>query len=57
MVIVAGKYDILAECVTEDDNQLLDVVNRQIRTMSGVLSTETFIYLDLRKQTYTWGTR
>ncbi len=57
MVVVAGKYDILAECVTEDDPHLLDVVNRQIRTMPGVLSTETFMYLNLRKQTYTWGTR
>lgn len=57
MVVVAGKYDILAECVTEDDHHLLDVVNRQIRTMPGVLSTETFMYLNLRKQTYTWGTR
>jgi Lrp/AsnC family transcriptional regulator for asnA, asnC and gidA len=57
MVVVAGKYDILAECVTEDDHHLLDVVNRQIRNISGVLSTETFMYLNLRKQTYTWGTR
>lgn len=57
MVVVAGKYDILAECVTEDDHHLLDVVNRQIRSMPGVLSTETFMYLNLRKQTYTWGTR
>ena len=57
MVVVAGKYDILAECVTEDDHHLLDVVKRQIRSMPGVLSTETFMYLNLRKQTYTWGTR
>ena len=57
MVVVAGKYDILAECVTEDDHHLLDVVNRQIRSMPGVFSTETFMYLNLRKQTYTWGTR
>lgn len=57
MVMVAGKYDILAECVTEDDDHLLDVVNRQIRAIAGVISTETFMYLKLRKQTYTWGTR
>lgn len=57
MVVVAGKYDILAECVTEDDHHLLEVVNRHIRKMPGVLSTETFTYLNLRKQTYTWGTR
>jgi Lrp/AsnC family transcriptional regulator for asnA, asnC and gidA len=57
MVVVAGKYDILAECVTEDDEHLLYVVNRQIRTLAGVTATETFMYLKLHKQTYTWGTR
>ena len=57
MVVVAGKYDILAECVTEDDEHLLYVVNRQIRTLTGVTATETFMYLKLHKQTYTWGTR
>lgn len=57
LVVVAGKYDILAECVTEDDDHLLDVVNRRIRAIEGVNSTETFVYMTLRKQTYTWGTR
>jgi Lrp/AsnC family transcriptional regulator, regulator for asnA, asnC and gidA len=57
LVVVAGKYDILAECVTEDDEHLLYVVNQNIRALTGVTATETFIYLKLHKQTYTWGTR
>ena len=27
------------------------------RSVPGVRSTETFVYLKLAKQTYTWGTR
>lgn len=57
LVVVAGKYDILAECVTEDDDHLLEVVNQRIRGLDGVVSTETFMYMKLLKQTYTWGTR
>lgn len=57
LVEVAGKYDILAECVTEDDEHLLEVVNKRIRAIDGVISTETFMYMKLLKQTYTWGTR
>ena len=38
-----------------DDSQLLDTVSR-IRSVDGVESTETFVYLGLRKQTYAWGT-
>ncbi|MEZ5116289.1 MAG: Lrp/AsnC family transcriptional regulator [Candidatus Nanopelagicales bacterium] len=57
LVITAGGYDILAEVVAEDDEHLLEIVNRRIRSIPGVRVTETFVYLKLRKQIYTWGTR
>ena len=56
VVITAGSVDLLVEVVCEDDDQLLDVVTR-IRSVDGVESTETHLYLGLRKQTYAWGTR
>lgn len=57
LVVCAGSFDILAELVAEDDEHLLEVVNRSIRAIPEVRSTETFVYLKLRKQIYTWGTR
>ena len=57
LVITAGQYDLLVEVVCEDDDHLLDVINKRIRTIPGVVHTETFVYLKLRKQIYTWGTR
>jgi len=57
VVITAGSVDLLAEVVCEDDDHLLDIVNKRIRLIEGVRSTETFVYLKLKKQTYTWGTR
>ena len=57
LVITAGSFDVLAEVVCEDDEHLLQVVNQRIRAIDGVRSTETFVYLELSKQTYTWGTR
>jgi Lrp/AsnC family transcriptional regulator, regulator for asnA, asnC and gidA len=56
VVITAGSFDVLVEVVCEDDDQLLDTVAR-IRGVAGVESTETHLYLGLRKQTYAWGTR
>jgi Lrp/AsnC family transcriptional regulator, regulator for asnA, asnC and gidA len=56
VVITAGSVDLLVEVVCEDDDQLLDTVAR-IRGVDGVESTETHLYLGLRKQTYAWGTR
>ena len=44
----------MAEVVVENDLELLDLTNR-MRNVPGVRNTETFIYLDLVKQTFTWG--
>jgi Lrp/AsnC family transcriptional regulator for asnA, asnC and gidA len=57
LVVCAGSFDVLAEIVAEDDDHLLEVINRRIRAIPDVRSTETFVYLKLRKQIYTWGTR
>jgi Lrp/AsnC family transcriptional regulator, regulator for asnA, asnC and gidA len=56
VVVTAGSFDVILEIVCEDDDRLLDTVAR-IRSVEGVESTETFVYLGLRKQTYAWGTR
>ena len=57
VVITAGSFDVLAEVVCEDDAHLLQLLNERIRTIPGVRSTESFVYMKLSKQTYTWGTR
>jgi Lrp/AsnC family transcriptional regulator for asnA, asnC and gidA len=56
VVITAGSFDLLIEVVCEDDDHLLEIIGR-VRTIPSVTSTETFVYLKLRKQTYSWGTR
>ncbi len=57
VVLTAGSFDILVELVCADDDHLLRVLNDQIRSVPGVRETETFVYLKLAKQTYSWGTR
>jgi Lrp/AsnC family transcriptional regulator for asnA, asnC and gidA len=53
VVITSGSFDLL---VCEDDSHLLEILSR-VRGVPSVTSTETFVYLKLRKQTYGWGTR
>ena len=55
VVITAGTYDVLAEVVCESDERLLELISEKIRRIEGVARTETFMYLKLRKQTYSWG--
>ena len=54
LVITAGSYDFLAEVVVRDEGELLAATNA-IRATPGVVTTETFVYLELVKQTFTWG--
>lgn len=54
VVVTAGSFDILVELVVSDDGAFLDLVNR-IRRIKGVLTTESFVYLRIAKQTYEWG--
>lgn len=57
LVLTAGSFDILAEVICENDDDLIDLLNTRIRGIEGVHSTETFVYLRLTKQFYNWGTR
>jgi len=57
LVIVAGSFDLLVEIVCEDDDGLLHLLNDKIRAVPGVASTDTFTYLKICKETYSWGTR
>jgi Lrp/AsnC family transcriptional regulator for asnA, asnC and gidA len=57
VVLCAGSFDLLVECVCADDAHLLSLLNDSIRSIPGVRTAETFVYLELAKQTYAWGTR
>jgi len=57
VVLTAGSFDILIEVVCESDADLIDLLNSRVRSLPGVVSSETFVYLELRKQSYDWGTR
>lgn len=56
VVIAAGRFDILVELVAADAENLLRIINDQVRCVPGVRTSEILTYLRLVKQTYNWGT-
>jgi Lrp/AsnC family transcriptional regulator for asnA, asnC and gidA len=56
VVLCAGGFDLLCEVVCDDDEHLAELLASRIRSIPGVRSTETFVYLQLRKESYRWGT-
>lgn len=56
IVLAGGKFDIILEVVAESDDHLIDLTNT-IRSIPGVVGSETLVYLSTRKQAYSWGVR
>ncbi|TAN35106.1 Lrp/AsnC family transcriptional regulator [bacterium] len=57
VVLTVGTFDLLVELVCEDHDHLLRLLTQKIRVVPGVARTETFTYLRVLKETYTYGTR
>jgi Lrp/AsnC family transcriptional regulator for asnA, asnC and gidA len=54
IVSTAGRFDLLIEIQCADQDRFYALLNETIKAIPGVLSTETFVYLKLHKQTYPW---
>jgi Lrp/AsnC family transcriptional regulator for asnA, asnC and gidA len=57
VIVTAGSFDLMVEVVCESDDHLLELLSKRIRAIPGVRGTESFVYLKLHKQTYSWGVR
>ena len=56
VVVTAGAFDLLVEVVCVDNEALLDFLATRLRKVPGVVSTETFVYLRIVKQSFQWRT-
>lgn len=55
LVSTAGGIDFFAEVYATDDDHLFRLLN-QIRATPGVRNAQTYLYFNIHKQTYQWGT-
>jgi Lrp/AsnC family transcriptional regulator for asnA, asnC and gidA len=54
VIATAGQFDLVVEVVASDRRHLLELTSR-MRSLPDVVSTETFVYLEMWKQLYDWG--
>jgi Lrp/AsnC family transcriptional regulator, regulator for asnA, asnC and gidA len=57
VVITAGSYDVIVEVVCATEEELLSVINDEIRSVDGIRETETFMHLRTEKNVFAWGRR
>lgn len=54
VVMTAGRYDVIAEIVTRNREEFIEVSNA-VRLLPGVDTVEVLPYLGITKETYDWG--
>jgi Lrp/AsnC family transcriptional regulator for asnA, asnC and gidA len=57
VVITAGSFDVIVELVCATEEQLLGVLNDDIRSIPEVRELETFMHLRTEKNVFAWGQR
>lgn len=55
LVLLTGSYDLFVEVVCRDRNHLLDFLTNKLHSVEGVKEAETFVYLRIAKEVYTWA--
>lgn len=52
MVISSGRFDIFAEVVSRDHEDLLRFITEKLSTIDGVRESESFMHLKIMKEVY-----
>jgi Lrp/AsnC family transcriptional regulator, regulator for asnA, asnC and gidA len=52
LIVVSGRFDILAEVVCRDHDHLLRFLTEKLYCVSGVRETESFMHLKIVKEIY-----
>lgn len=55
LVLLTGSYDLFVEVVCRDRSHLLDFLTNKLHSVEGVKEAETFVYLRIAKEVYTWA--
>jgi Lrp/AsnC family transcriptional regulator for asnA, asnC and gidA len=54
LVLLTGSYDLHIEVVCRDNAHLLDFLTNKLYSVEGIKDSETFIYMQIAKEVYTW---
>ncbi|MBW8011526.1 MAG: Lrp/AsnC family transcriptional regulator [Chloroflexi bacterium] len=55
LVLLTGSYDLHIEVVCRDKAHLLNFLTEKLHSVEGIRDTETFIYLRIAKEVYSWA--
>ena len=54
LVLLTGSYDLHIEVVCRNKSHLMDFLTNKLYSVEGIKDSETFIYMHIAKEVYTW---
>jgi Lrp/AsnC family transcriptional regulator, regulator for asnA, asnC and gidA len=57
VVLTAGSFDVIAELVCATEEELLNVLNDDVRTIAEVRELQILMHLRTEKNVFAWGQR
>lgn len=55
VITTSGPHDLMLEVTCRDKADLADFVGSRLRSITGVMATQTYTYLHIHKLPYTWS--
>ena len=52
---IAGSYDVIIEVICRDTAHFTELLTKRLHATDGVVSTESFLVLEIHKMAYGWG--
>ncbi|MCE9647358.1 MAG: Lrp/AsnC family transcriptional regulator [Chloroflexi bacterium] len=52
LVVVSGRYDIIAEVFCKDDEDMLKFLTEKLAKVDGIRETESFMHMKIMKEIY-----
>ncbi|MDP1713996.1 MAG: Lrp/AsnC family transcriptional regulator [Anaerolineales bacterium] len=52
LVVVSGRYDLMAEVFCKDDEEMLKFLTEKLAKVEGIRETETFMHMKIMKEIY-----
>ncbi len=52
LVVVSGRYDLMAEVFCKDDEDMLKFLTEKLAKVDGIRETETFMHMKIMKEIY-----
>jgi len=52
LVVVSGRYDLMAEVFCTDDEDMLNFLTEKLAKVDGIRETETFMHMKIIKEIY-----